>query len=181
MMDPSDDASTESHAPESLQAAIALLASAGSALETDRQRAKAFIDRASALVKRQYDRQPGLPAPALARGGLASWQAGKTTAYIDANLSAAIHMKDLADVARLSASHFCRAFKVTFGEPPFAYVSRRRIALSQKLMLESDDRLCEIALACGMCDQSHFTRVFQRVVGTNPNAWRRRHGLGGVH
>ena len=30
-----------------------------------------------------------------------------------------------------------------------------------------------IALACGFADQSHLTRVFTRIVGVSPGAWRR--------
>ena len=41
-------------------------------------------------------------------------------------------------------------------------------------MLTTDEPLSQIALACGLCDQSHFTRVFRRIVGESPNAWRRR-------
>jgi AraC-like DNA-binding protein len=33
--------------------------------------------------------------------------------------------------------------------------------------------LSEIALTCGMSDQSHLTRVFRRMVGETPHAWRR--------
>ena len=30
-----------------------------------------------------------------------------------------------------------------------------------------------MALECGFSDQSHFTRVFSRIVGTSPGTWRR--------
>jgi AraC-like DNA-binding protein len=33
--------------------------------------------------------------------------------------------------------------------------------------------LSEIALSCGMSDQSHFTRAFRRIVGETPHSWRR--------
>jgi AraC-like DNA-binding protein len=33
--------------------------------------------------------------------------------------------------------------------------------------------LSVVALTCGFSDQSHFTRVFSRIVGTSPGAWRR--------
>jgi hypothetical protein len=33
--------------------------------------------------------------------------------------------------------------------------------------------LSEIALSCGMSDQSNFTRSFRRIVGETPSSWRR--------
>ena len=41
------------------------------------------------------------------------------------------------------------------------------------LMMQSpENSLSDIALACGFADQSHFTRVFGRIVGSSPKAWR---------
>jgi AraC family transcriptional regulator len=31
----------------------------------------------------------------------------------------------------------------------------------------------QVALTCGFADQSHLTRVFTRMVGLSPAAWRR--------
>jgi AraC-like DNA-binding protein len=45
--------------------------------------------------------------------------------------------------------------------------------MAQGLMLTTAETLCAIALRCGLSDQSHFTRLFRRVVGETPYAWRR--------
>jgi AraC family transcriptional regulator len=34
--------------------------------------------------------------------------------------------------------------------------------------------LADIALACGFANQSHFSRVFAKVTGVSPGAWRRQ-------
>jgi AraC-like DNA-binding protein len=39
-------------------------------------------------------------------------------------------------------------------------------------MLTTSAPLSEIALSCGMNDQSHFTRLFRRMVGETPSSWR---------
>jgi AraC-like DNA-binding protein len=44
---------------------------------------------------------------------------------------------------------------------------------AQGLMLSTDKPLSEIAAECGLADQPHFTRLFRRVVGESPAAWRR--------
>ena len=105
--------------------------------------------------------------------GLPGWRSRRLIAHIEANLSGAIRVIELARLVGLSVSHFCRAFKRTFGTPPRAYVLRRRIELAQGLMLTTREPLSSIALKCGMCDQAHFTRSFRRIVGETPYSWRR--------
>src|SRR4029077_492387 len=94
------------------------------------------------------------------------------------NLGCTIRVSDLARVARLSVGHFFRVFRESFGEAPLAYIATRRIQRSQSLMLRSEMPLSQIALDCGMHDQSHFTRVFRHFVGINPGVWRRQFSAG---
>ena len=95
------------------------------------------------------------------------------TTCIESNLDSRISNEELAVVAKLSSSHFCRAFKVSFGESPHGYVTRRRMERAQGLMLTTDAPLGQIAVYCGLADQSHFSRLFHRLVGESPGAWRR--------
>ena len=109
----------------------------------------------------------------VARGGLPAWQMRKVFAHVEANLCNRIPIRELARLLDLSASHFCRAFKCTFGVSPRDYVLRRRIEVAQGLMLTTSQPLSSIAVTCGMCDQPHFTRSFHRIVGETPYTWRR--------
>ena len=140
-----------------------------------------MLDENSALALMHGQHGEATPAPhtpvrapkAAVRSGLTGWQRRRISTHIDANLGMGIHIKDLATLLGFSHSHFCRSFRVTFGIPPHLYVTRRRIEFAQTLMLTTPARLSEIALTCGMSDQSHFTRAFRRVVGDTPHAWRR--------
>jgi AraC family transcriptional regulator len=107
------------------------------------------------------------------RGGLAPWQIRLVTTHIDANLEVTITTEALATVARLSLSHFMRAFRVSFGASPHRYIVRRRLERAQGLMLTTNAPLGQIALDCGLADQSHFARLFHKSVGETPGAWRR--------
>jgi AraC family transcriptional regulator len=106
-------------------------------------------------------------------GGLPAWQARRVSVHVEGNITGRIHIPQLARLVGLSASHFCRAFKCSFGVSPRAYVLRRRIEVAQALMLTTSAPLSAIALSCGMCDQQHFTRSFRRIVGETPSNWRR--------
>lgn len=118
---------------------------------------------------------PDKPGPTLpqVRGGLAPWQIRLASNHIDANLDTPITTDALARVVRLSSSHFMRAFKVSFGYSPHRYLVRRRIERAQGLMLTTDAPLGQIALDCGLADQSHLAKLFHKSVGETPGAWRR--------
>lgn len=106
-------------------------------------------------------------------GGLAPWQVKKVKQYIEARIAHGIPLDELAEQVRLSTSYFSTAFKSTFGISPHGYVVLCRVENAKLRMLSSNAPLCEIALDCGLADQSHLSRVFRRVTGTTPSAWRR--------
>jgi AraC family transcriptional regulator len=152
-----------------------LLATACASLDSDRDTARACIQRAVEFLRISAS-SGSFPAPvsSIVRGGLAVWQRKRVVAYVQANVGSDIRVPDLASVVGLSTGHFFRAFRESFGESPLAYVTKERIRHSQQLMLRSRAPLSQIALDCGMCDQPHFTRVFRRVVGISPGLWRRQ-------
>jgi AraC-like DNA-binding protein len=107
------------------------------------------------------------------RGGLAPWQVRCVSTYIEEHLSETIHCEHLSELVHLSLSHFMRAFRDSFGCPPHAYLMKRRMERAQGLMLTTNTGLGQIALECGLADQSHLSRLFQRFVGQSPAVWRR--------
>ena len=148
-----------------------LLDQADRTMERDLAAARRLLARASALLR------PAVPPPPASGrlGRLAPWQERRVRAHVDANLHASLRVEDLAAVARLSTSYFARAFKASFGEPPHAYLLRRRVERAQLLMRQGPAPLAQVALACGLSDQAHLSRVFRQVTGSSPSDWRRRH------
>jgi AraC family transcriptional regulator len=142
-----------------------------SALDDERSSAEDSLRRATELLEEIGATET--PAMDQARGGLAPWQIRKVTAHVEAHLHRSIRNEDLATLVRLNPSHFGRAFRNSLGEPPHEYVIRRRIERAQGLMLSTDASLSDIALDCGLADQSHLTRLFRRIVGESPRVWRR--------
>jgi AraC family transcriptional regulator len=159
-----------------------LIEAACRARDGDSRGTRAHIARAVALLDRDpgpwVTRESSDRGPRqIARGGFAAWQSRRLAAHVDANLAGKIVVKDLAASLHVSIGHFCRAFKHTFGMPARIWIRQRRIEFAQGLMLTTGASLSEIALSCGMSDQSHFTRSFRRIVGETPSSWRlTRHG-----
>jgi len=142
-----------------------------SALDDERGTAEASLRRAAELLQEMGEMATAAPQPV--RGGLAPWQIRKVTSHVERHLDRPIRNEELAALVRLNSSHFGRAFRNSFGEPPHEYVIRRRVEHAQGLMLSTDASLSEIALNCGLADQSHLTRLFRRFAGESPRAWRR--------
>jgi len=142
-----------------------------SALDDERGTAEASLRRAAELLQEMGEMATAAPQPV--RGGLAPWQIRKVTSHVETHLDQPIRNEELAALVRLNPSHFGRAFRNSFGEPPHEYVIRRRVERAQGLMLSTDASLSEIALNCGLADQSHLTRLFRRFAGESPRAWRR--------
>jgi AraC family transcriptional regulator len=159
--------------------AVLLVEAASKARGGDREATRAHVEHAVALLHGKPNvGRSGIHVLSnletqVARGSLPAWQVRKVFAHVEANLCRRIAIRELASLLNLSASHFCRAFKCTFGVSPRDYVLRRRIAVAQGLMLTTSESLVSIAVRCGMCDQPHFTRSFRRIVGETPYMWRR--------
>ena len=49
---------------------------------------------------------------------------------------------------------------------------RRRLERAQQMMLTTNASLGQIAGECGFADQAHFNKLFRRLVGESPHAWR---------
>lgn len=89
-------------------------------------------------------------------------------------LASDLSVARLADEVRLSAHHFTRAFKATFGVTPHRYVQQRRVqAAAESLQREPRRSIAEIALAYGFASQSHMTDVMHRGLGMTPRMLRR--------
>jgi AraC-like DNA-binding protein len=109
------------------------------------------------------------------RDRMAPWQARCIQAYIALNLHAKIRVPDLVRVVRFAPNRFDRVFKKTFDCSPHQYVMRVRIAHAQRLLLQSDDTVSEIATTCGFKSQSHLSNLFRKMMGQSPGKWRRNH------
>lgn len=169
---PPDEMARQGVCVRQFQSVMAELCTAlRSALDDERVTAEDSLRRAAEILEGLGGTETAPKEPA--RGGLSPWQIRKVTSHVDANLDRPIKNEELASLVRLNASHFGRAFRNSFGEPPHEYVIRRRVERAQGLMLSTEASLSDIALDCGLADQSHLTRLFRRIVGESPRAWRR--------
>ncbi|MEO8004718.1 MAG: AraC family transcriptional regulator [Betaproteobacteria bacterium] len=121
------------------------------------------------------DGQPRSSVNLQPRGGLPPGALRRVREIIEQRLTERVELSELAAVAGVSRCHFARAFKESTGQPPHQYLLNRRIAVAAGLIKDTNRTLADISLNMGFFDQSHFTRVFTRILGETPNAHRRMH------
>ncbi len=114
------------------------------------------------------------PATRVAPHALAPVRLRRVIDYAEAHIAETISLDDLARVAGLSRFHFSRAFQNAMGEPPSAYLARRRLEWAKRLLRMSDLSHAEIARRSGHGTASQFAATFKRQTGQTPSDYRRQ-------
>jgi AraC-like DNA-binding protein len=160
-----------------LGSVVRLLETAGQNLSRGDNEAYRCVAKATALLQAECELVENEQRSAKRRDFLPAWKMTRVMAFVDANLDRPVRIEEMASIAKLSCSHFSRAFRSTVGEPPSSFVIRRRVERAEQLILLTDKPLSQIALDCGMADQSHLTKLFRRSYGMSPGKWRKlQHG-----
>ena len=169
----SDTINAPSH---DINAAIpSLIDAALAAFDTDRETSRRYLLRAAALlgVKRGSCADAEIARPSEPRGGLLAWQLNRVIDYIETHLADTITAADLAGLIHVSTGQLFRAFKISAGVTPFRYIAKRRLELACTMIRTTREPLSQIAIACGVCDQAYLCKMFRRMIGISPSAWRR--------
>ncbi|WP_163870325.1 AraC family transcriptional regulator [Myxococcus eversor] len=95
----------------------------------------------------------------------------RARALIEASVTRNISLTELAREARLSPWHFVRSFREQTGQTPQVYLRCLRVRHAQRL-LATNMPMGEVALACGLADQSHLVKQFTRTLGVTPGEYR---------
>jgi AraC family transcriptional regulator len=82
--------------------------------------------------------------------------------YVEAHLSSALNLDNLASVVNMSTFHFARLFKIATGETPHAFVTRVRMERAKALLRSTDLPVANVARALGFSSKSHFAAAFRR-------------------
>ena len=105
-------------------------------------------------------------------GGLAPHALRRVVEFMHANMDKQIDLKDLADCAGLSLSHFSFQFRASTNKSPHQYMLRLRIERSKELLADSRLSVLDVGLEVGFRNQQHFAAVFKNSVGVPPSVYR---------
>ncbi|SCB26808.1 helix-turn-helix transcriptional regulator [Cupriavidus alkaliphilus] len=136
----------------------------------DRLHLEALIDLLVLEIRQvQHDvaHRPGRCA-----GGLSARARRITRDFLAQNLDQKIDLETLAAQVGLSRFHFTRAFKTSFGMPPYRYLLNLRIRKAADLLRSSQMPVTTIALEVGFSCPSEFARAFRQVMNCTPRDFR---------
>ncbi len=97
----------------------------------------------------------------------------RTYRFVEDNYAHPIEIAEIAGIANLTSSAFCRYFKrmtkLTFTQ----FLNQYRVNQARTLLL-LDQSVTEVCFACGFESLSYFNKVFRRITGENPLAFKKR-------
>ena len=96
----------------------------------------------------------------------------RARAYILANQADPIDLDKVAQAMHVSTFYFCKMFKKATGLTFTDYLSRVRVEKAKTLLLNPHLRISEIAYDVGFQSLTHFNRMFRKIVGESPTAYR---------
>jgi AraC-like DNA-binding protein/ligand-binding sensor protein len=96
----------------------------------------------------------------------------RARAYILANQADPIDLDKVAHAMHVSTFYFCKMFKKATGLTFTDYLSRVRVEKAKTLLLNPHLRISEIAYDVGFQSLTHFNRMFRKIIGESPTAYR---------
>lgn len=93
--------------------------------------------------------------------------------YIKQNYSAPLSLSSLADFVYTNPSYLSRIFKAETGIALSAYINEMRITRAKQMLIDTDELIIDIAVACGYNYVPHFNKIFHNFTGMTPTAYRK--------
>ncbi len=96
----------------------------------------------------------------------------KANLFMRGHLHVKLRIQDICAHVGLSASGLHHAYRRATGKSPMAGLRAMRVEAARVLLLRSDMTLDQVAARTGFADAFHLSRVFKKVTGKSPRAFR---------
>lgn len=141
---------------------------------TDRETARQL----ARMLVTELDRGPQtlyMPPPGWRRHSDAEIR--QLQSQIEADCAAPLSLAELAKAIHVSVRTLQRRFEAATGVTPIQYQQALRLARAQALLEGGRQSVADVAEAVGYTDRVAFGRLFKRLTGSTPAAWRQRHAV----
>lgn len=96
-------------------------------------------------------------------------------AYVMGHFTEPIRLDDVADIANMTRTAFCRYFKERTNKSLTEFIAELRIGYACKLLVEEDVNISQIALDAGYRTLSNFNRQFKALSGLTPREYKQKY------
>jgi transcriptional regulator GlxA family with amidase domain len=97
--------------------------------------------------------------------------------YMQSKVNEALSLAEIARRAGLSVSYFCGLFGQQMGISPMDYLIQLKLRRARRLLVTTSLTVQEVAHKVGYDDAYYFSRLFRKLHGVPPVAYRREHAL----
>ena len=98
----------------------------------------------------------------------------KMTHYIETHIDEDLSLEQLSAEAELSPIYVSKVFKERLGLNYIEFLTTCRIDEAKRRLVETDETIKAIAVDVGYHDANYFGKVFKKVTGETPNAYRKQ-------
>lgn len=106
------------------------------------------------------------------RHGMRNDHLARAIAIVEARMEDPLAPCELADLLGISTRQLERLFGRYLNTSPKRYITEMRLHRARNLIVQSEQSITEIAMACGFNSTSHFSKVFRSHYGISPLAQR---------
>lgn len=92
--------------------------------------------------------------------------------YIDRKIKSGIGLDEAAEYASMSSCYFSKFFKKITGMNFITYVTDRKIEAAQKMLVDTDMPVINIAYELSYSETNYFSKAFKKKVGVTPTEYR---------
>lgn len=96
--------------------------------------------------------------------------------YLSDNIYSPLTLREICDKFLISKTYLCRVYKASTGKSPIEYFIELKIKEAKKLIREDEYNITQISDKLGYSSVHHFTRMFKRVTGFSPLAYKKSIG-----
>ena len=106
------------------------------------------------------------------RHGIRNEHLSRAVALVEANMEEPLAPTDIADRLGISTRQLERLFEKFLNTSPKRYITEMRLHRARNLIVQTEQSITDIAMACGFNSTSHFSKVFRSHYGVSPISHR---------
>ena len=97
---------------------------------------------------------------------------GNALNYIDGHLNGPLKVEDVATAVGVCRAVLHRRFQEHLKRTPLQEIHRRRLAVAQRLLRETNDPIEKVARQCSFASAARFCKIFRQKFGQTPRDYR---------